>query len=167
LLRKGLDAPICLTWEVTYECNLRCAHCLSASDHARPEELTTQEAKRLIDQWAEMKVFYINVGGGEPLTRPDFFELMDYSLDNGIGVKFSTNGTLIDDAAADWIASRDYLDVQISLDGSTPRRTTPVRGTGSYQSALAGRWNVWLSAGSSSDKLRANQAELPSAGRSI
>lgn len=34
LLRKGLEAPICLTWEVTYECNLRCAHCLSASDHA-------------------------------------------------------------------------------------------------------------------------------------
>jgi hypothetical protein len=38
-------------------------------DHARPGELTTDEAKALIDQWAEMKVFYINVGGGEPLTR--------------------------------------------------------------------------------------------------
>ena len=135
LLRKGLEAPICLTWEVTYECNLRCAHCLSASDHARPGELTTEEAKALIDQWAEMKVFYINVGGGEPLTRPDFFELMDYSLDNGIGVKFSTNGTLVDDAAADWIASRNYLDVQISLDGATAETNDPVRGTGSYKRA--------------------------------
>lgn len=135
LLRKGLEAPICLTWEVTYECNLRCAHCLSASDYARPEELTTEEAKALIDQWAEMKVFYINVGGGEPLTRPDFFELMDYSLDNGIGVKFSTNGTLVDDAAADWIASRGYLDVQISLDGATAETNDPVRGTGSYKRA--------------------------------
>jgi MoaA/NifB/PqqE/SkfB family radical SAM enzyme len=60
---------------------------------------------------------------------------MDHSLDNGIGVKFSTNGTLVDDAAADWIASRDYLDVQISLDGATPETNDPVRGTGSYKRA--------------------------------
>ena len=135
LLRKGLEAPICLTWELTYGCNLRCKHCLSASGEKHEGELTTEEAKRLIDEWVEMKVFYINVGGGEPMTRPDFFELMDYSLDNGIGVKFSTNGTLIDDAAADWIASRDYLDVQISLDGATAETNDPVRGTGSYKRA--------------------------------
>ena len=42
---------------------------------------------------------------------------------------------LIDDAAADWIASRDYLDVQISLDGATPETNDPVRGTGSYKRA--------------------------------
>jgi len=101
----------------------------------RDGELTTEEAKSLIDEWAEMKVFYINVGGGEPMTRPDFFELMDYSLDSGIGVKFSTNGTLVDDAAADWISSRDYLDVQISLDGATAETNDPVRGTGSYKRA--------------------------------
>jgi mycofactocin radical SAM maturase len=135
LLRKGLEAPICLTWELTYGCNLRCVHCLSASGEKRDEELTTEEAKCLIDEWAEMKVFYINVGGGEPMTRPDFFELMDYSLDNGIGVKFSTNGTLVDDAAADWISSRGYLDVQISLDGATAETNDPVRGTGSYKRA--------------------------------
>ncbi len=98
VFRKGLDAPICLTWEITYGCNLRCVHCLSSSGKRRRDELTTAEAKRLIDEWAEMKVFYINVGGGEPMSRPDFFELMDYALDRGIGVKFSTNGTLIDDA---------------------------------------------------------------------
>lgn len=135
IFRQGLDAPICLTWEVTYSCNLRCIHCLSSSGEERAGELTTAEARRLIDEWAEMKVFYINVGGGEPMIRPDFVELMDYALDRGIGVKFSTNGTLIDDAAADWIASRDYLDVQISLDGATPETNDPVRGTGSYKRA--------------------------------
>ena len=98
----------------------------------RSDELTTAEAKRLIDEWAEMKVFYINVGGGEPMSRRDFFELMDYTLGRGIGVKFSTNGTLIDDAAATWIASRDYLDVQISLDGARPETNDPIRGEGSY-----------------------------------
>lgn len=135
IFRRGLDAPICLTWEMTYGCNLRCVHCLSSSGHRRENELTTAESRRLIDEWAAMKVFYINVGGGEPMSRPDFFELMDYTLDRGIGVKFSTNGTLIDDAAADWIASRDYLDVQISLDGATPETNDPVRGNGSFMRA--------------------------------
>lgn len=130
--RQGLDAPICLTWEMTYGCNLRCVHCLSSSGQQRDNELTTAEAKRLIDEWAAMKVFYINVGGGEPMSRPDFFELMDYTLERGIGVKFSTNGTLIDDAAADWITSNNYLDVQISLDGATPETNDPVRGNGSF-----------------------------------
>ncbi len=135
IFRQGLDAPICLTWELTYACNLRCVHCLSSSGKRRPEELTTAEARRLIDEWAEMKVFYINVGGGEPMSRPDFFELMDYTLSRGIGVKFSTNGTLIDDRAADWIAASAYLDVQISLDGARPETNDPVRGDGSYRRA--------------------------------
>ena len=136
IFRQGLDAPICLTWEITYACNLQCVHCLSSSGKRRPDELTTAEAKRLIDEWAGMKVFYINVGGGEPMSRKDFFELMDYALARGIGVKFSTNGSLIDRAAAVWIASRDYLDVQISLDGATAETNDPVRGEGSYQRAL-------------------------------
>ncbi|NBB83989.1 MAG: radical SAM protein, partial [Alphaproteobacteria bacterium] len=131
IFRKGLAAPICLTWEMTYGCNLRCVHCLSSSGKRRPDELTTEESRRLIDEWAEMRVFYINVGGGEPMSRPDFFELMDYALGRGIGVKFSTNGTLIDDDAADWIASRDYLDVQISIDGADAATNDPVRGAGS------------------------------------
>lgn len=135
IFRQGLNAPICLTWEITYGCNLRCVHCLSSSGQRRKDELNTMEAKRLIDEWAALRVFYINVGGGEPMSRRDFVELMDYALERGIGVKFSTNGTLIDDAAAAWIASRDYLDVQISLDGATPETNDPVRGAGSYERA--------------------------------
>jgi mycofactocin radical SAM maturase len=60
---------------------------------------------------------------------------MDYALARGIGVKFSTNGTLIDDDAAAWIASRDYLDVQISIDGATADTSDPIRGEGSYDRA--------------------------------
>ena len=135
IFRHGLNAPICLTWEITYGCNLRCVHCLSSSGRRRREELTTAEARHLIDEWAAMKVFYINVGGGEPMSRPDFFELMDHALGRGIGVKFSTNGTLIDDGAADWIAARHYLDVQISVDGVSAEANDPVRGKGSYARA--------------------------------
>jgi mycofactocin radical SAM maturase len=135
IFRKGLNAPICLTWEITYGCNLACVHCLSSSGKRRRDELTTAEALRLLDEWAAMKVFYINVGGGEPMSRPDFFMLMDHALARGIGVKFSTNGTLIDDKAADWIAARAYLDLQISLDGARPETNDPVRGAGSHERA--------------------------------
>ncbi len=133
VFRQGLDAPICLTWELTYGCNLRCAHCLSSSGEVREGELTTVQAKKLIDEWAAMKVFYINVGGGEPMSRPDFVELMDYALDSGIGVKFSTNGTLLDDEHVEWVKRRgERLDLQISIDGATAATSDPIRGNGSF-----------------------------------
>ena len=135
LLRQGLDAPICLTWELTYACNLRCIHCLSSSGKQAPGELSTAEAKALLDELAALKVFYINVGGGEPMVRPDFFELMEYAIQRGIGIKFSTNGTLIDETAARWIANMDYLDVQISLDGATAEVNDALRGRGAYARA--------------------------------
>ena len=134
-LSRGLNAPICLTWEITYACNLRCVHCLSSSGRRAPDELTTAEATRLIDDWAEMRVFYINVGGGEPMVRPDFFALMEHAVGRGVGVKFSTNGSRIDAAAARWVASTDRLDVQISLDGVDAGVNDAIRGDGSYANA--------------------------------
>jgi mycofactocin biosynthetic radical S-adenosylmethionine protein MftC len=134
-LSRGLAAPICLTWEITYACNLRCVHCLSSSGRRAADELTTAEAMRLIDDWAEMQVFYINVGGGEPMVHPDFFTLMEHAIERGIGVKFSTNGSRIDAAAARWIATTDYLDVQISLDGVDATMNDAIRGEGSYANA--------------------------------
>src|SRR5688572_19089792 len=91
----GLDAPICLTWELTYACNLACRHCLSSSGRRDPAELTTAEAKAVIDEFERMQVFYVNIGGGEPTIRPDFWELVDYATAHHVGVKFSTNGVRI------------------------------------------------------------------------
>src|SRR5262249_61047966 len=113
---------------MTYACNLRCVHCLSSSGKRAPDELSTAEAKALLDEWAEMRVFYINVGGGEPMTRPDFFELVEHAIERRIGGKFSTNGTLVDTAAARWIATTDYLDVQIPGDGASAAANDPNRG---------------------------------------
>ena len=99
-LKQGLDAPICLTWELTYACNLQCVHCLSSSGQRDPRELTTAEAKRVLYELHDLQVFYINIGGGEPMVRRDFLELVDHAIGNGIGVKFSTNGAFIDTAKA-------------------------------------------------------------------
>ena len=66
-----------------------------------------------------MQVFYVNIGGGEPTVRPDFWELLDYAVDHHVGVKFSTNGFRITPERAAKLAATDYVDVQISLDGAT------------------------------------------------
>src|SRR5580693_9884459 len=115
---RGLDAPICLTWQLTYACNLACVHCLSSSGRRDPMELTPAEARGVIDELAAMKVFYVNIGGGEPMLRPDFFDLVGYAVDKKVGVKFSTNGTRLTAERARRLAGMDYVDVQISIDGA-------------------------------------------------
>ena len=134
-MKRGLDAPICLTWELTYACNLQCVHCLSSSGQRDERELSTAEAKRVLDELRDLQVFYINIGGGEPMVRRDFFELLEYSVGNGIGVKFSTNGAFIDAEKARRLAAMDYLDIQISLDGVDAVTNDAVRGIGSYDMA--------------------------------
>jgi len=131
-LKSGLDSPICLTWELTYACNLECVHCLSSSGQRDPNELSTAEGKAVIDELHDMQVFYINVGGGEPLVRRDFFELLEYAISRNVGVKFSTNGYLLDEDKAARLASMDNVDIQLSLDGADAGTNDPIRGEGSY-----------------------------------
>jgi mycofactocin biosynthetic radical S-adenosylmethionine protein MftC len=139
---RGLSAPICLTWELTYACNLSCVHCLSSSGRRDPRELSTAQCRAVIDELERMQVFYVNIGGGEPTVRPDFWELVDYAVSRRVGVKFSTNGIKITPAAARRLAGSDYVDVQISLDGATEPVNDAVRGTGSYRTALAAMSNL-------------------------
>ena len=141
-LKGGLDAPICLTWELTYACNLACIHCLSSSGRRDPRELNTEEARAVIDELARLQVFYVNIGGGEPTIRPDFFELIDHCVASGVGVKFSTNGSRIDAAAAKRLAGSDYIDIQISLDGVDRETNDAVRGEGSWDMAILAMNNL-------------------------
>jgi mycofactocin radical SAM maturase len=89
----------------------------------------------LVDQLAEMQVFYVNIGGGEPTIRPDFYDLVGYCVDRGVGVKFSTNGTTLNRKRAAAISAMDYVDIQISIDGATAETNDLVRGAGSYDAA--------------------------------
>ncbi len=134
-LKGGLDAPICLTWELTYACNLACIHCLSSSGRRDPRELSTEQCLAVIDDLARMQVFYVNIGGGEPTIRPDFFTIIDHSVNSGVGVKFSTNGSRIDASTARRLSGSDYVDIQISLDGADAATNDAIRGEGSYATA--------------------------------
>ena len=128
-LKGGLDAPICLTWEITYGCNLACIHCLSSSGSARPTGADRRSKPRaVIDELHELQVFYVNIGGGEPTIRPDFYDLVDYAVAQGVGVKFSTNGSTITPDRARRLSGTDYVDVQISIDGADAATNDAVRG---------------------------------------
>ena len=139
---RGLDAPICLTWELTYACNLACVHCLSSSGRRDPGELTTRQCMDIIDELERMQVFYVNIGGGEPTVRPDFWELVDYATAHHVGVKFSTNGVRITPEIAARLAASDYVDVQISLDGANAEVNDAVRGPGSFAMAIRALENL-------------------------
>ncbi|MBW0013152.1 mycofactocin radical SAM maturase, partial [Mycobacterium sp.] len=139
---RGLAAPICLTWELTYACNLACVHCLSSSGKRDPRELSTRQCMDIIDELQRMQVFYVNIGGGEPTVRPDFWELVDYATAHHVGVKFSTNGVRITPQVAERLAASDYVDVQISLDGATAEVNDAVRGAGSFAMAVRALENL-------------------------
>jgi mycofactocin radical SAM maturase len=134
-VEMGLSAPVNVTWEVTYACNLSCIHCLSDSGRRQPDELTTDQCRAVIDQLAAAKVFQFNIGGGEPFMRPDFLDLMDYAHDKGMVTCISTNGTLIDAPTAQRLDHR-LVYIQVSLDGATPASNDAVRGKGSFDKVL-------------------------------
>ena len=96
----------------------------------------------VIDELERMQVFYVNVGGGEPTVRRDFWELVDYAVAHHVGVKFSTNGSRITPEIASRIAGTEYVDVQVSLDGATASVNDRVRGPGSYATAIRAMENL-------------------------
>lgn len=107
-----------VVWNSTRTCNLRCRHCYMSSDARKYQnELTTDEAKKFIDDLAEFNVPVLLFSGGEPLIRPDFFELAAYAEKKGIRPTLSTNGTLITPEVARKIKDIGVGYVGISLDG--------------------------------------------------
>ncbi len=136
--KNGLRAPVNVTWEMTLKCNLNCAHCLSDSGKALPDELTFEECCRFIDQLTDMKVFQVNIGGGEPFAREDFTDLLDYAHQKGLVTCVSTNGTLLNDGLAKRLSALKLLYLQVSLDGSTPEVNDAIRGKGTYKRIIAG-----------------------------
>jgi len=136
MVKTALRAPVNVTWEMTFKCNLRCAHCLSASGAGAPQELSFEECCRVIDRLAAMNVFQVNIGGGEPLIRDDFLDFLDYAHKRSVVTCVSTNGTLIDRDLALRLAGLKMLYLQLSLDGATAEVNDHIRGKGTYKKIL-------------------------------
>lgn len=128
-----------VVWNTTRTCNLRCLHCYSNSDDRIYEnELTTAEAKKFIDDLAAFNVPVILFSGGEPLLRPDFFELADYARSKNIRCTLSTNGTLINPEVAARIKDIGISYVGISLDGIGDNNDRFRGRKGAFNAALSG-----------------------------
>ena len=127
-----------LAWEVTAACNLCCSYCRAAAC-ASPDkdELTLDEARRLIDEAAPLKPMLI-LSGGEPLMRPDIFDIIDYAISRGLRVSLATNGTILTPDIVFRIKEAGVSRVSISLDGPTPETHDAARGQGCYQRSLRG-----------------------------
>ena len=136
MARMGLRAPVNLTWEITLQCNLGCAHCLSDSGIAVPDELSPRECLKLVDELTALKVFQVNIGGGEPFIRNDFLDLLNYAHHKGLVTCVSTNGTVIDNELAGRLARLRMFYLQVSLDGATEEVNDHIRGKGTYKKIL-------------------------------
>lgn len=132
--------PRLVFFETTGACNLQCVHCRRLWDAAAPNELSTDEVKGLIDQiaasgWHSILVF----SGGEPLMRPDLFELLDHARSQSVTAALATNGTLIDATIAAGLAAAGISRVSVSLDGASARTHDTFRGLdGSFDQAVRG-----------------------------
>ena len=136
-----VPTPRLVFWETTGACNLRCVHCRREWESAPPNELSTTEVKtRLIDAIADARWHSILVfSGGEPLMRPDLFELIEYANQRGVIPALATNATLIDDAIAKRLASLGVSRVSVSLDGASAETHDAFRGMpGSFDDAVRG-----------------------------
>ena len=138
MAKKGLRAPVNVTWEVTLQCNLRCGHCLSDAGAKLENELNGQECRELVDQLTGLKVFQVNFGGGEPFILNNFPDLLAYCHRKGLVTCVSTNGILIDDDLAGRLSKMDMLYLQVSLDGATADVNDRIRGEGTFERALRG-----------------------------
>ncbi len=93
--------PLVMYWNVTRECNMKCSYCyINATEKKLDNELTTEEAKKLMDQICQVSKPLLILSGGEPLLRPDIFELIEYGSSKGLKMGLGSNGSLIDDDVA-------------------------------------------------------------------
>ncbi len=107
-----------VVFNCTWRCNLTCRHCYShVRDFGGESELTTEQARCLIDQIAGFGCPVLLFSGGEPLLREDLFELLEYAGGKGLRTVLSTNGTLIQDSTAECLTALGVSYVGISLDG--------------------------------------------------
>lgn len=131
-----------VVWNSTKTCNLKCRHCYMSSDNKKYQnELTTQEAKSFIDDLADFHVPVLLFSGGEPLIRPDFFELAEYAQAKGVRPTLSTNGTLITREVAQRIKDIGVGYVGISLDGLQDVNDQFRGVEGAFQKAMEGIQN--------------------------
>jgi AdoMet-dependent heme synthase len=136
--------PRLIFWEVTKGCNLRCIHCrATATELSSPADLPSVKALNLIEQISQFCSPILVLSGGEPLFRPDIFELASYATHCGLRVALATNGTQVSEEVARKIVESGVRRVSVSLDGADAPTHDAFRGIpGAFDAALRGFRNL-------------------------
>ncbi len=129
-----------LFWETTTACNLKCRHCRATATENRPhEELTLDHGKKLLQSVTSFARPVIVLSGGEPLVRPDIFEIASFGSDLGLRMVLATNGTALNSDAAKRLKAAGIQRVSVSIDGAESASHDDFRGVpGAFDDALSG-----------------------------
>jgi heme b synthase len=129
-----------VAWETTRNCNLTCVHCRASATAGPYEgELDTDEAYRLLEQIAEVGSPIVILTGGEPMLRPDIYDIARYGAAKGLRMVMAPNGTLITAESARNLVEAGIERISVSLDGSTADTHDEFRGVeGAFDATLAG-----------------------------
>ena len=117
-----------VSWMTTNQCNLKCVHCYQDAEEATERELTTDEAKKMIDEIARAGFKIMIFSGGEPLLRPDIYELVAHAASRGLRPVFGSNGTLITDEVARRLKEAGAAAMGISVDSLDAAKHDKFRG---------------------------------------
>jgi radical SAM protein with 4Fe4S-binding SPASM domain len=133
-------APRLIFWETTAGCNLACIHCrrMTVADKLLPQDLSTAEAYRMIDDIASSGRPILVLSGGEPLFRPDIYDIAAYASGAGLVVALASNAMLIDRVAATKLKESGVRRVSVSFDGADAATHDIFRGPGAFRRALEG-----------------------------
>jgi radical SAM protein with 4Fe4S-binding SPASM domain len=136
--------PTLVSFAITRQCNLRCKHCYAESgDSPHPDELSTTGAKRVIQEIAALGTRFLVFDGGEPLMRPDIYELIAWARELGLQPFIGSNATLLSTETVDKLKKVGVRIIAISLDGAEAKSHDEFRGReGSWERAVAGIRNV-------------------------
>ncbi len=132
--------PSLVSWNITFRCNLRCAHCyLDARPEKRDDELSTDEGESLIDALQQAGTRTLILSGGEPLLREDLIDLVHYGTRRGLHMALGTNGTLVSEDMALSLKRAGIRKAAISLDSTNEELHDRFRGkTGAWGKAIQG-----------------------------
>ncbi len=138
--RTGIKAPRIIAWEITRSCNLSCAHCRAAAEFGHyPGELSLEQIKSVIDDVVTISNPIFIVTGGEPLMRPDIWDIVDYMHEKGAMPVIGTNATMVTDEIAAKMAEHRIPRISVSIDFPTAEEHDGFRGQpGCFEESIEG-----------------------------
>ena len=123
-------------FEITNRCNLRCPHCASDSGEARAEEMSLDQALRVVEDLRKLGCRELALLGGEPFLRPDWYQIASAVKSAGIELQLITNGLLVTEKLRRQILSLNPETFNVSVDGATPETYRMIRGVDGFDTCM-------------------------------